>query len=300
MKKLLALSLLIIVSCGGVVSNTPDETTQEHPRVIRLAAVGDISCGTNQRLSGKYDCADTDVANIIRKASVDYALLLGDIQYPTHSAKHFDYNFRLIWSDIMSMSFPIPGNHEYSQGGAKGYYQAWGAEFPEPGYYSRLLDNDWVLISLNTNDNCTDVRCDKYSNQYRWLNTELTKYKNQCVIAMMHHPAYSSGYHGNSKPAQGLYGLLAVNKVTMVLSGHDHHYERLQPRLKVGYGPPQFVVGTGGKDLRKVFRKDDASVKIIDTEHGVLIIEIQEKTAKTYFLDIDGNILDSSTIACEK
>jgi hypothetical protein len=295
-------SILALSACGGSSEANESTTTTESAaeETLTLVAVGDISCSQAQRNSGDYDCADEQVANLVRQIDPNYALLLGDIQYNSHTVENFDRNFGVIWSDIIPISMPIPGNHEYAEGGAKGYYAKWGDRFGPAGYYSRLLNNDWVLIGLNTNDECSDVDCRKGSEQYAWLGAELNKYSQQCVISMMHHPRYSSGNHGSSRVVADMFDLMDGNNVPLVLTGHDHHYERFETYKGQDKKPVHFVVGTGGKSLRSVGQPINGSVKMIDDAHGVLVLEIQGKTVKTYFVDIAGNILDSHTLTCAK
>lgn len=300
----LSAAVIIIAACGGAPKSTDDSTTTTiEPAVedvLTIVAVGDISCSQAQRSSGDYDCADAQVAELVRKISPSYALLLGDIQYNSHTVANFDANFGTIWRDIIPISMPIPGNHEYAEGGAKGYYAKWGAEFGNLGYYSRLLNNDWVLVGLNTNDQCVNIGCGKDSEQYAWFSSELNKYGNQCVIPMMHQPRYSSGQHGSSKSVSEIFDLMNEKNVPLVLTAHDHHYERIETRKGMDAEPVHFVVGTGGKGLRNVGQPIPESMKMIDDKHGVLVLEIRGKTVSTYFMDIDGNILDSRSITCTK
>lgn len=305
-KKIISLAIAssaLLAACGSSSDDVEQGSTTTEPQaeeVLTLVAVGDISCSQAQRNSGDYDCADEQVAQLVRTIDPDYALLLGDIQYNSHTVENFDRNFGVIWQDIIPISMPIPGNHEYAEGGARGYYAKWGERFGTSGYYSRLLNNDWVLIGLNTNDQCSDVDCSRISEQYAWLGAELNKYGHQCVIPMMHQPRYSSGNHGSNKVVSDMFDLMDGNNVPLVLTAHDHHYERFETYKGIDMEPVQFVVGTGGKGLRSVGQPIPGSVKMIDDEHGVLVLEIKGKTVNTYFIDIDGNILDSHSITCTK
>lgn len=299
-------SLLICVgamlsACGGdTSSSTTTSTIPEPVETLTLAAVGDISCSAGQRAKGENPCRDADVAKLVATVDPSYLLLLGDIQYNSHTVKNFDANFSKIWGQFIPISMPVPGNHEYAEGGAKGYYAKWGKEFGYDGYYSRLLNNDWVLIGLNTNDQCEFVGCSPDSDQYAWFAAELEKYKNQCVVVMMHQPRYSSGVHGSNRLVGDVFELMDKYDVSMVLTGHDHHYERVEVVRETGPEPVQFVVGTGGKSLRNVPKQIPGSIAMIDTEFGVLVIDIAGKQADTRFVDIDENILDSRTISCSK
>ncbi len=278
---------------NGGKTQTADTTTVPVPEVIRLVAVGDISCSQGQRESGKYDCADPNVADLVRAiGDIDHLLLLGDIQYHSHTVKNFRENFGLIWNDLLHNALPVPGNHEYVERGAKGYYATW-TKFPKPGYYSVELNDDWRIIALNTNDNCTDVPCREGSEQYAWLKAELEANPGKCTIAMMHHPRFSSGSHGSSKSVSDVWKLLEKYSVPLVLAGHDHHYERFNTK------PAQYVVGTGGKSLRSTRRTPETgSVTRMSDHHGVLLVTIEDRTVHTEFMSIDGSVHDYTTTEC--
>ena len=290
MKKIITITALLLSACGG--SGEQSTTTTEAIKPVTIAAVGDISCSQSQRKSGKYLCEDDRVADIVRQQNPDHLFLLGDIQYHSHTVKNFRENFALIWADLLDISKPIPGNHEYVERGAKGYYAIW-TKYPNPGYYSFELNEDWMVVALNTNDNCSDLPCKKGSEQYRWLEAQLTQNPDKCVIAMAHHPRFSSGAHGSSISVKDAYDLMAKHGVVMLLSGHDHHYER------VNTSPKQFVVGTGGKDVRRV-GKIENSVFSYNKGSGALFLEIYGKTVSTEFITVEGNVLDTDVTTCSK
>src|SRR5205823_756582 len=66
-----------------------------------------------------------------------------------------------------------------------------------------------------------------------------------------HHPRFSSGDNGSSASMQPLWQALYDAGADVVLSGHDHEYERFAPQDPAGAADPafgirEFVVGTGG------------------------------------------------------
>lgn len=259
---------------------------QTGDKVVTIAAVGDISCDTRQRL--KYPCKDSDVADLIRSRNVDHVVLLGDIQYENGSHKEFLLNFGRIWEDLLPISLPLPGNHEYYQQGAAGYFESFPSQEP-PGYYSVNLNETWKIIALNTNDRCRHVGCDSESVQYGWLKEQIQS-ERKCIIAASHHPRYSSGVHGNAKFMDDIFNLLQDASVPLLLSAHDHHYERFSTN------PVQVISGAGGKLLRKA-RKNDESV-VIDDKYGAVFITIVNTKIFIEFADTGGNVLDRTSIDC--
>ena len=66
----------------------------------------------------------------------------------------------------------------------------------------------------------------------------------------------------------------------LVLSGHDHHYERLAPQTSAGIADPvfgirEFVVGTGGRDSHRVLGTMAANSEVTEiATFGVLRLEL--------------------------
>ena len=66
--------------------------------------------------------------------------------------------------------------------------------------------------------------------QLDWFDSALAASRKRWKIVCVHHPPYSSGRYGSTPgEAEKLSPLLARHAVDLVLSGHDHHYERTRP-----------------------------------------------------------------------
>jgi hypothetical protein len=92
------------------------------------------------------------------------------------------------------------------------------------------------------------------SAQERWLRADLAAHPARCTLAFWHHPRFSSGPHGSTPRMAGLWRVLQDAGADVVLSGHDHHYERFAPMDADGHvdrrgGMRSFVAGTGGAEL---------------------------------------------------
>ena len=282
--KLLTTSLLLLAFIPGFAyAEKPKITTTN---TITLAAVGDISCNTAQRL--KYPCVDRKVSKAIERLNPDHVLLLGDIQYQSASVKEISENFARNWAPLLDRSMAIPGNHEYRTPGAKGFFNFF-TSVPERGYYTVKLNDMWSILAINTNDKCEIVRCDEGSKQYRWIERQLQELR--CVIAISHHPRFSTGEHGSNIFMKDIYRLLRKYKVPVLLSGHDHHYERFTTKVA------QYVVGTGGKDLREASGAMN-SIEI-DDNFGFLEIKLNAENLKTMFQGLTLSEMDSHEILCE-
>jgi 3',5'-cyclic AMP phosphodiesterase CpdA len=104
------------------------------------------------------------------------------------------------------------------------------------------------------NSNCSKVGgCGLGSPQEQWLKADLAASSAKCTLAYWHHPRWSDGEHGNQDQVAAFWTDLYNAGADLVLSGHDHDYERFAPMDANGNADPtkgmrEFVVGTGGKN----------------------------------------------------
>lgn len=216
-------------------------------------AAGDIArCRhPDPRWSGAADTAAVVAAGLAADPNA-VVLTLGDHTYPVGAAAEFANCYGPTWGRFKDRTWPSPGNHEYYTKGALPYFAYFG-ERAGRGYYSLRL-GDWRIISLDSN-----LAAGPHAAQLAWLKEELARSAvtdavpeiKPCTLAFWHHPLYSSGGHGSVPKMRDAWALLHAAGAELVLSGHDHDYERFAPqdahgRLDSTGGVRQFVVGTGG------------------------------------------------------
>ena len=177
---------------------------------------------------------------------------LGDNAYESGTATEFANCYDPSWGRHKARTFPAPGNHDYFTLNASGYFSYFGAAAGDPtkGYYSYDLGT-WRIIVINSN--CAVVEgCYVGSPQEQWLRADLAAHPTACTLAYWHHPRFSSGStHGSSTEMQPIWQALYEAGADVVLSGHEHNYERFAPQdpngnLDTVHGIREFVVGTGG------------------------------------------------------
>ncbi|MES2261104.1 MAG: metallophosphoesterase [Pseudomonadota bacterium] len=215
-------------------------------------------------------------------------LTLGDHTYPHGLAAEFRDCYAPTWGRYRDRTYPSPGNHEYLGGKADGYYDYFGnAAGPRGrGYYSFDL-GAWHLVSLNS-----QVRGAESDAQLAWLKEDLARHARRCTLAYWHAPLYSSGGHGGDARMRAAWQLLYQAGADLVLSGHDHGYERFAPQDADGRrddagGLRQFVVGTGGAYLTP-FRWTEAHSAARDNRrHGVLKLVLGAGSYSWEFLAAD-------------
>ncbi|MBD8532859.1 metallophosphoesterase [Massilia sp. CFBP 13647] len=219
------------------------------PDIQTVYAVGDIArCKhPDPRWSGAADTAAVVGAGLAADPQA-VVLTLGDHTYPRGTAAEFAGCYDPTWGRFKERTWPSPGNHEYYTKDAAPYFAYFG-ERAGRGYYSLRL-GQWRIYSLDSN-----LKGAAQARQLAWLKDELAHEPAAgavapCTLAFWHHPLYSSGGHGSVPTMRAAWVLLQQAGAELVLSGHDHDYERFAPQDAHGNadlrGLRQFVVGTGG------------------------------------------------------
>ena len=228
---------------------------------------------------------------------------LGDNVYNSGTSAEFANCYNPTWGRHKARTKPAVGNHEYLTSGASGYFNYFGAAAGDPkkGYYS-YDRGDWHVIVLNSN--CSQVPCAAGSAQDTWLRADLSAHPNKCTLAYFHAPLYSSGQHGNSTYVRPFWEALYKANADVVLSGHDHDYERFAPQNPYGAfdsarGIGEFVVGTGGTYLRPFGTIKPNSQSRNASAHGVLKLTLNSSGYAWKFVPVAGKTFtDSGTASC--
>ena len=175
--------------------------------------------------------------------------IAGDAAYMHGSADNFRQCFQPEWGRFRSRWRPVPGNHEYESALANPYFDYFGdaAGTARKGWYA-FRAATWHVLMLNSNQPMV-----QNSEQYLWVERELQSNRMRCTAAMWHHPYATSGPNGLNGHAREMWQLLMDHGVELVVSAHDHFYERFA-RQNADYqasdrGIRQFVAGTGGAPL---------------------------------------------------
>ncbi|TFW35759.1 metallophosphoesterase family protein [Massilia horti] len=212
---------------------------------VTIYAAGDIArCQhPDARFAGASDTAAI-VAGGLAADPGAVVLTLGDSTYPVGAASEFANCYEPTWGRFKERTWPAPGNHEYYTPKAAPYFAYFGARAGK-GYYSFELGS-WHVVSLNSNLGPLE-----HAAQLAWLREDLELHPARCTLAYWHHPLFSSGWHGSIPTMRAAWDLLYRFGAEIVLSGHDHVYERFAPQDAKGsfdgeQGIRQFVVGTGG------------------------------------------------------
>jgi 3',5'-cyclic AMP phosphodiesterase CpdA len=172
----------------------------------------------------------------------------------------------------------VLGNHETYSGssfmGLSGvpspveiaYYQQ---RFAQPE--DRLAYSfDWAGVHIVALDTFSEREIP--AGEAAWLAADLADSDASWKVVFLHEPPWSSNAaHGSSIRVQEAFGrIFAEHNVTLVLSGHDHSYERTHPIDGVTY----IVSGGGGEGLYKEWEDEPGWSAYRDAKYHVTVLDI--------------------------
>ena len=255
--------------------------SQEHsesPSALAFAVIGDFGTGGKNQ----FRVAEEMVVTYWRQP---YSLMLttGDNVYFGDVAERaqevIDKPYRPLF-DAGVQFRPAVGNHDVDDP----------EDLPEtlatlgmPGRYYSFTSGPVDFFALDSNLMDGD--------QLMWLMERLSCSDNVWQVVYMHHPLYSSGYHGSDTALrERLEPILMAGGADIVFSGHDHNYGRSTPQ----HGIVHVVTGGGGRRLRSVGAS--AFTAVSESELHFLLVEASRDTMEIRALDTDGVAIDSFSI----
>jgi hypothetical protein len=291
---------LLLAACAALnpTSAASPVDARGSAAAVRIAAAGDIACEPGFDVTADT-CQHKATAALIKRRGAAAVLPLGDIQYEVGALSAYRQVYDRTWGAFNPKVYPVPGNHEYNTDKAAGYFDYFGARAHSSrsrGYYAYNL-GAWRLYALNSN--CSEIDC---TAQARWLRNDLAARPHRCVLGYMHHPRYSSGAHGSITSVTPLWKPLFNRGAEVVLSGHDHAYERFGRMDPYGGvisgGIRSFVVGTGGKSLYDFGSPETGSRVRYNGSAGVLFMTLRDGSYSWVFKGFRGRTWDSGSSSC--
>ena len=237
------------------------------------------------------------VCNQMLKTEPNPAFILhtGDIVFQSNMENQWNQFFYEL-KDIIDHAplFTALGNHEYNEfGGDYGWHYFNYFNYPAANnewYYSFNYSNVHV-ISLNLS--VSDVQIS--SAQINWLKNDLEKVNKSSninwIVIFFHVPLYSSGGFGDDPLAiSALEQIFIDYKVDLVISGHDHQYERMNVK-----GVQYIVTGGGGSEL-EVYIGGNEDVQYSENIHHFCLIEVNGLSMTIKTISSTGAIIDQFTL----
>ena len=262
--------------------------------VMTFAIIGDY---------GQDNSAEKRVSELVDARKPQFVITLGDNNYNNGCWKTIDKNIGKYFSQYIgnykgeygrgaqeNAFFPSIGNHDWRaldeclyKGGLPylSYFTLPGKElyydFKKGPIHFFVVDSDRHDPDGNT----------KGSKQYEWLKTKMKESDSCFKIVYFHHPAYSSGSHGSEKNLQWKFNELGAD---IVLSGHDHDYERIM-RDGIAY----YVNGAGGATLKEFGDKVNGSVYRYNRKNGYMMGYLDGNNLTLAFYNTDDTKKDAIT-----
>jgi hypothetical protein len=276
-------SIFLVLIAGlvlGAGASAADLTLPLKQKSVRFAVIGD---------SGTGEKAQSELAKLMAayhdKFPFDFVVMLGDNLYGGETPADFKRKFEDPYKPLLDGGvkfYASLGNHDNPN---QRFYKPF--NMGEKRYYNFKNGNaEFFALDSNYMD---PVQLD-------WLQTKLQESKAVWKICYFHHPLYSDGmYHGPDLDLRArLVPLFEAAGVKVVLSGHEHIYERLKPQNGIAY----FVVGNSGELRPHNIRPSPLMAKGFDTDRTFMIVEIAGD--KMYFqtiaragVSVDSGVIDA-------
>jgi hypothetical protein len=276
---------------------------------VTMAAAGDIACPPTANVPTPTSCQQAATAQAVEQFNPPFVAALGDNQYETGTLAEFQGSFDPTWGRFKSRIYPAAGNHEWKTAGAAGYFDYFGARAGErgKGWYSYQA-GDWHVIVLDSQ--CDAVGCGAGSEQDRWLRADLAAHRSEsCTLAYFHHAPFTGGQtheDPNNLAARSLFATLYTAHVDLLLTAHDHSYQRFTPVNPSGdedqrLGLREIVVGTGGEDFHAFATVAPHTVARNDSTFGILELTLGARDYAWQFQPVaGGTFTDSGTDVCHR
>jgi 3',5'-cyclic AMP phosphodiesterase CpdA len=257
-----AVLLVVVLAVGAVglayrdqltryvthLEGSPTETVAWHPYPpgdpleLHLAVAGDVG-DSGSRLEATAR-AITEISAI---QPFDGLVLAGDNVYPAGDPYRLPDTVFEPFADVLEDAelYAVLGNHDVMDHNGDAQVAALGM----PGHWWARDLGDVLLVGLDSN-RATDPQ------QRAWLERTLAAATERWRIVVVHHPPYSAGYQGSSEDVREAFvPLFERYGVQLVLSGHDHDYQRSLPVHGVTH-----VVTGGAAGTRRTGEADFTAV----------------------------------------
>lgn len=252
---------------------------------LKFAVLGDFGTGSREQ----YQVAE-QMKRVHDAFPFDLVTLVGDNLYGSQRPQDFQNKFEVPYKPLLDAGVKFQaslGNHDARE---QQYYKLFNMDGKL--YYtfkgSRQSVRFFVLDSGYMDPE-----------QVAWVEKELQDSKEDWKIPYFHHPPYSSGdRHGSDQRLREVLEPLFIKyNVSVVLTGHDHFYERVKPQNGIVY----FVVGSGGQ-LRKgnIDTRSGITAKGNDTDQSFLVAEINGDEMAFNAVSRLGQVFDTGVITRRK
>ncbi len=228
------------------------------------------------------------VIDAVAKEKVDFYLHTGDmVEFggdPDQWSMYFNIEGALM---AKAPILPAIGNHDL---GNRGYYNKF-FFLDRRTKGNRYFVTDWGNVRLVALD--LDIVCEQRCDQYEYVRSALEEgaKQNKLLVMFLHYPPYSSGAHGSNLELRAVMGKLAKTYgVELVITGHDHDYER----TKSIDGTTYIVSGSAGAPIHPVRPHDFTAAA--RTEPHYVLVDVDGDQLSVRAVNLKGEVFDSVVI----
>jgi hypothetical protein len=218
---------------------------------------------------------------------VDALVTTGDNVYDFGEPKFFEAYLKAPYRALQTTGRPMwatLGNHDVAAGHGAEQLEFLG--LPPLPYAKTLPGVRFLFLDANRPGDAA---------QKRWLTDQLASPVPEIfTVAAFHQPVFSCGLHGRTPGViENWYSLLNSGEVALVLTGHDHDYERYLS----AEGTTYIVTGGGGRDLYPLIPGCNAPERRAGAvKHHFTGIEVYSDRMTVTAVAVDGSIIDKVDI----
>lgn len=218
------------------------------------------------------------------KFPFEFVLMTGDNLYGNEKAQDYEKKFAIPYKALIAGGVKFYASLGNNDDAGQTQYKAFNMDGKK--YYSFKPKNGVRFFALDTN-----YVDDK---QLEWLDKELAASGSDWKIVYFHHPLYSSGAtHGSAELQRGLLEpVFLKHGVNVVLAGHEHFYERLEPQKGVAY----FTIGSSSKLRKGDLNRSALTVYGNDSDYAFMLVEIVGDEMYLQTISDKGVTLDAASI----
>jgi 3',5'-cyclic AMP phosphodiesterase CpdA len=267
---------LIAIALTGAAAIAADLPLK--PDSVRFAVIGDNGTGDKPQ----FDVA-AQMEKFRQTVKFDFVIMLGDNIYGGSSAADMKRKFEEPYKPLLDAGvkfYASLGNHDNPN---ERFYK--GFNMGEKRYYNFRKGNaEFFALDSNYMD---PVQMD-------WLKNALRSSTAAWKICYFHHPLYSDGkFHGPDTDLRTrIEPIFEANGVKVVLSGHEHLYERIKPHNGIYY----FVLGNSGELRTHGLKQASEMAKGFDTDRSFMMMEISGDQLFFETISRTGETIDSGEI----
>jgi predicted phosphodiesterase len=272
-------SLVIVLLFVALPALAQDLRLPNKPGSLKFAVIGD----SGQPGDGQTAIA-AQMAGWRARFPFELVLMTGDNLYGRERPHDYENKFSIPYKPLIGAGvkfYASLGNHDDD---GQTQYKLFNMNGRK--YYSFRPKNGVRFFALDSN-----YVDDK---QLDWLARELAASGSDWKIAFFHHPLYSSGETHGSADAQRelLEPLFVKHGVDVVITGHEHFYERTKPQKGVAY----FIVGSSSKLRKGDLRKSGLTASGNDSSYAFMLVEIEGDDMHFQAVSGKGATLDAGSI----